>query len=140
MPQQLDRSKLDSAALRAIADVLQEARTAGAPFQAFVRAGRSNLCVSAVEAPAGAVESEFFEAAARRASTRGRRLLPVVDSGEIDGCLWIAYEVGSNKPLPEYRKHLLLPTATWLRVLGDVARAIDEAAERRVFAYEVGPD
>jgi hypothetical protein len=142
MPLQLDRSTLDNAALAAIAEALSGARRAAGPaaFQATVRIGKRTLCVRAMEVPAGASASSYLEAASRRAGTRGRRLLPLIETGEVDGCVWTAYDVGSTTPLDEYRKHLLLPTATWLRVLSDVARALDEAADDGVFAYEVGPD
>jgi hypothetical protein len=139
MPHQLDASPLDHAGRAAIAAALGGARVPGAAFQAFVRVDRLNLCVNAVEAPA-ADRSGFSDAAARRAATRGRRLLPVVDAGELEGRVWIAYDMDSTTPLADHRKHLVLPTATCLRLLADVAHALDEAADDGVFPYEVGPE
>jgi hypothetical protein len=101
MPHQLDASPLDHAGRAAIAAALGGARVPGAAFQAFVRVDRLNLCVNAVEAPA-ADRSGFSDAAARRAATRGRRLLPVVDAGELEGRVWIAYDMDSTTPLADH--------------------------------------
>jgi hypothetical protein len=67
-------------------------------------------------------------------------MLPVLDSGHVDGRLWIAYDMGSATPLTKHGGPRLLPTATSLRVLTDVARALDEAAAKYVFASELRPD
>jgi hypothetical protein len=139
MTRQLDASTLDRAGRAAIAGALAQARLPGTAFQASVRIDRRNLCVNAVHAPADG-PSDYLDAAARRAATRGRRLLPVVDAGQLKDCFWIAYDRGSTSPLAEYRKHLLLPTSTCLRLLADVARALDDAADDGVFPYEVGPE
>ena len=103
-----------------------------------MRAGGSNVCVNAVNAGSDAWP-RYSESASRRAATSGRRLLPVIDSGEIDGRLWIAYDMGSATSLADVRGRRLLPTATSLRVLLDVARALDGAAAEGVFACELPP-
>ena len=104
-----------------------------------MRAGGSNVCVNAVNTGSDAW-SRYSESASRRAATSGRRLLSVIDSGEIDGRLWIAYDMGSATPLADLRGRRLLPTATSLRVLPDVARALDGAAAEGVFACELPPE
>ena len=104
-----------------------------------MRAGGSNVCVNAVNAGSEAW-SRYSDAASRRAATGGRRMLPVIDCGEIDGRLWIAYDMGSATPLADLSGRRLLPTATSLRVLLDVARALDGAAAEGVFACELPPD
>lgn len=130
----LESQRLDEAA---VAVALEGLDTRGATRQACIRADGRNACVNAVYAggddPAG-----YLEAAARRAATTGRRLLPVLDSGEIDGRLWIAYDMGSMTPLTDHFGRLL-PTATSLGVISDVARALDDAAGDGVFAAELPP-
>jgi hypothetical protein len=54
--------------------------------------------------------------------------------------LWIAYDMGSATPLPDNRERLVLPTATCLRLLSDVARALDHAAAEGVFPCELPPE
>jgi Protein kinase domain len=136
MTRLLDSPQVDHAAVAAALDGL---RDRGATCQAYMRAGGSNVCVNAVNA-GGDAWSRYSESASRRAATSGRRLLPVIDSGEIDGRLWIAYDIGSATSLVERRGRHLLPTATSLHVLPDVARALDAAAAEGVFACELRPD
>src|ERR671915_124723 len=136
MTRLLDSPLVDPAAVAAALDGL---RDRGATCQAYMRAGGSNVCVNAVNAGSDAWP-RYSESASRRAAAGGRRLLPVIDSGEIDGRLWIAYDMGSATPLADLRGRRLLPTATSLRVLPDVARALDGAAAEGVFAYELPPD
>src|ERR687895_263689 len=136
MTQLLDSPLVDPAAVAAALDGL---RDRGATCQAYMRAGGSNVCVNAVNAGSDAW-SRYSESASRRAATSGRRLLPMIGSGEIDGRLWIAYDMGSATSLADQRGRQLLPTATSLRVLPDVARALDGAAAEGVFAYELPPD
>ena len=102
----------------------------------FIRAGGSKVCINAVNA-GGERWAEYSEAASRRAATGGRRMLPVLDRGDADGRFWIAYEVGSARSLADHRP---LPTSTSRRVLSDVARALDEAAAKGVFAWELPPE
>jgi hypothetical protein len=135
MIQRLRTPKVDEAA---IAVALEDLSARGATRQTYVRADGRDVCVNAVNAGEES-RSGYSEAALRRAATRGRRLLPVLDSGEIEGRLWIAYEMGSTTSLADNRGHLLLPTAKCLRVLSDVARALDDAAREGVFAYELPP-
>jgi protein kinase-like protein len=123
----------------AVAAALDGLRDRGATCQAYMRAGGSNVCVNAVNAGSEAW-SRYSDAASRRAATGGRRMLPVIDCGEIDGRLWIAYDMGSATPLADLRGRRLLPTATSLRVLLDVARALDGAAAEGVFACDLPPD
>jgi len=132
----LDSAKVDDAAVAAALDGL---RDRGATCQAHIRAGGTNLCVNAVNG-GGSGWSAYSEAASRRAGTGGRRMLPVLDGGEIDGLLWIAYDMGSAMSLADHRSRHLLPTATSLQVLSDVARALDDAAASGVFASELPPD
>src|ERR687896_51713 len=136
MTRLLDSPLVDPAAVAAALDGL---RDRGATGQAYMRAGGSNVCVNAVNAGSDAW-SRYSESASRRAAASGRRLLPVIDSGEIDGRLWIAYDRGSATPLADLRGRRLLPTATSLRVLPDVARALDGAAAEGVFACELPPE
>jgi hypothetical protein len=95
----LDSPKVDVAA---VAHALDGLRARGATCQAYLQADGPNVCVNAVK---GGEEGspEYSEAASRRAAARGRRLLPVLDSGEVDGRRWIAYERGSTTSLPKYR-------------------------------------
>jgi hypothetical protein len=136
MTRLLESPLVDPAAAAAALDGLHDR---GATCQAYIRAGGSNVCVNAVNAGSDAW-SRYSESASRRAATSGRRLLPVIDSGEIDGRLWIAYDMGSATSLVERRGRHLLPTATSLRVLPDIARALDAAAAEGVFACELPPD
>ena len=136
MTRLLDSAKVDDAAVAAALDGL---RDRGATRQAYIRASGTNLCVNAVNAGGGGW-SAYSEAASRRAATGGRRMLPVLDGGEIDGVLWIAYDMGSAMSLADHRSRHLLPTATSLQVLSDVARALDDAAAEGVFASELPPD
>src|ERR687896_1898553 len=136
MTRLLDSPLVDPAAVAAALDGL---RDRGATCQAYMRAGGRSVCVNAVNAGSDAW-SRYSESASRRAATSGRRLLPVIGSGEIDGRLWIAYDMGSATSLADQRGRQLLPTATSLRVLPDVARALDGAAAEGVFAYELPPD
>src|SRR5918999_1218952 len=135
MTRLLDSPLVDPAAVAAALDGL---RDRGATCQAYMRAGGSNVCVNAVNAGSDAWP-RYSESASRRAATGGRRLLPVIDSGEVDGRLWIAYDMGSATSLADARGRRLLPTATSLRVLLDVARALDGAAAEGVFACELPP-
>src|SRR5918992_674408 len=135
MTRLLDSPLVDRAAVAAALDGL---RDRGATCQAYMRAGGSNVCVNAVNAGSDAWP-RYSESASRRAATGGRRLLPVIDSGEVDGRLWIAYDMGSATSLADARGRRLLPTATSLRVLLDVARALDGAAAEGVFACELPP-
>src|ERR671914_1411401 len=135
MTRLLDSPLVDPAAVAAGLDGL---RDRGATCQAYMRAGGSNVCVNAVNAGSDAWP-RYSESASRRAATGGRRLLPVIDSGEVDGRLWIAYDMGSATSLADARGRRLLPTATSLRVLLDVARALDGAAAEGVFACELPP-
>ncbi|HEV3376957.1 MAG TPA: hypothetical protein VG126_06730, partial [Thermoleophilaceae bacterium] len=125
---------LDEAAIAAAVDGL-DAR--GATRQAYVDGDGHRVCVNAVMVGEDR-RSSFSEAAARRAATRGRRLLAVLGSGEADGRLWIAYDMGSTTSLAENGGRRL-PTATCLRVLLDVARALDDAAADGFFASELPP-
>jgi hypothetical protein len=132
----LDSPKVDVAA---VAQALDGLRAPGATCQAYLHADGRDVCVNAVN---GGKEGwpEYSEAVSRRAATRGRRLLPVLDSGEVDGRRWIAYDMGSTTSLPTYRGQHPLPTATSIRVLSDVARALDDAAGEGVFPSELPPD
>lgn len=114
-------------------------RKRGATLCTCIRIEGTNLCVNAVNAGRNGWPG-YSEAASRRAAAGGRRLLPVLDSGDIDGRLWIAYHMGSATSLADHGSPRLLPTATSLRVLTDVARALDEAAAGGVFASELPPD
>lgn len=136
MTRLLHSAKVDDAAVAAALDGL---RDRGATCQAYIRTGGSNVCVNAVNGGGGGW-SAYSEAVSRRAATGGRRMLPVLDGGEIDGRLWIAYDMGSARSLADHRSRHLLPTATSLQVLSDVARALDEAAAEGVFASELPPD
>jgi hypothetical protein len=122
---------------RAIAAAVDGLDARGATRQAYVQADGRGVCVNAVVAGKDRWSS-FSEAASRRAAARGRRLLPVLGSGEADGRLWIAYDMGSKTSLAE-QPGQLLPTATCLRVLLDVARALDDAAGDGLFASELPP-
>jgi hypothetical protein len=133
--QVLDFPKVDDAAVAVALEVL---RDRGATCQAYIRAGGTNVCVKAVYA-GGDRWSEYREAASRRAATRGRRMLPVLDSGDVEGRFWIAYDVGTARSLADHRGRPILPTSTSQRVLSDVARALDEAAAQGVFASELPP-
>src|ERR687895_576361 len=95
----------------AVAAALDGLRDRGATCQAYMRAGGSNLCVNAVNAGSDAW-SRYSESASR----------------------------GSATPLADLRGRRLLPTATSLRVLPDVARALDGAAAEGVFACELPPE
>jgi hypothetical protein len=130
----LKRAGVDRAAVAAAADGLGDR---GATCQVYLRAGGRNVCVNAVNAGAEAWPG-YSAAASRRAAVGGRRMLPVLDSGEGEDRLWIAYDMGSAKSLSEHRGHLL-PTATALRVLADVASALDGAAAQGMFAWELPP-
>ncbi len=132
----LDSRKVDVAA---VAHALDGLRARGATCQAYLQAGGHDVCVNAVNG-GGHGWREYSEAASRRAATRGRRLLPVLDSGEVDGRYWIAYDMGSTTSLPKYRGLHPLPTATCIRVLSDVARALDDAARDGVFPTELPPE
>jgi hypothetical protein len=123
---------IDKAAIAAALDGLD---SRGATRQAYVETDGRKVCVNAVMAGEDRWSS-FSQAASRRAAIRVRRLLPVLGSGEADGRLWIAYDMGSTTSLTEHPGHLL-PTATSLRVLLDVARALDEAAANGLFASEL---
>ena len=136
MTRLLHSPKVDDAA---VAAAIEGLRDRGATCQAYMRADGINLCVNAVNA-GGRAWAAYSEAASRRAATAGRRMLPVLDGGEIDGRLWIAYDVGSAMSLVDHRSRGALPTATALQVLSDVARALDEAAAEGVFATELPPD
>ncbi|MGH2741643.1 MAG: protein kinase domain-containing protein, partial [Thermoleophilaceae bacterium] len=136
MTQQLDTPGLERAGAAAIAAALHGLRTQGVACQAFVPIDGRNVWVTAVHADS----EDWWAAAARRAATHGRWLLPVADVGELDGWQWIAYDMGSTTPLSYSREHRLLPTATCLRLLSDVARGLDAAAEDGVFACEVPPE
>lgn len=114
-------------------------RKRGATCCTCIRIEGTNLCVNAVNAGRNGW-SGYSEAASRRAVAGGRQLLPVLDSGDIDGRLWIAYDMGSATSLADHGSPRLLPTATSLRVLTDLARALDEAAAGGVFASELPPD
>jgi hypothetical protein len=133
--QRLTSPKLGEAAIKAAVDGLD---VRGATRRAYVEADGRDVCVSAVMAGEEAWPS-LSDAVARRAAARGRRLLPVLDSGDVEGRFWIAYDMGSTTSLADHRRHLLLPTATCLRVLLDVARALDDAAADGLFAYELPP-
>src|ERR671914_35631 len=135
MTRLLDSPLVDPAAVAAGLDGL---RDRGATCQAYMRAGGSNVCVNAVNAGSDAWP-RYSESASRRAATGGRRLLPGIDSGEGDSRLWIAYDMGSATSLADARGRRLLPTATSLRVLLDVARALDGAAAEGVFACDLPP-
>jgi hypothetical protein len=134
--QVLDCPKVDDAA---VAAVLEGLRDRGATCQVYIRAGGTNVCINAVNAGRDGW-SEYSEAASRRAATGGRRMLPVLGSGEVDARFWIAYDVGSARSLADHRARGLLPTSTSQRVLSDVARALDEAAAKGLFASELPPD
>jgi protein kinase-like protein len=138
----LERPGVDHAAIAAAVEGL---RDRGATCQAYLRGDGTNVCVNAVNAGSdgwpgySAAASRRAAAASRRAAAGGRRMLPVLDSGDIDGRLWIAYDMGSATSLSDQRGRHLLPTATSLRVLSDVARALDDAAAEGVFASELPP-
>jgi hypothetical protein len=132
----LDSAKVDDAA---VAAALDDLRDRGATCQAYIRAGGTNLCVNAVNGGGGGW-SAYSEAVSRRAATGGRRMLPVLDGGEIDGLLWIAYDMGPAMSLADHRSRHLLSTVTSLQVLSDVARALDEAAAKGLFPSELPPD
>jgi protein kinase-like protein len=131
----LDSPKVDGAA--AVAVAVEALRDRGATCQAYIRTGGTKVCVNAVNA-VGRGWPEYSEAASRRAAAGGRRMLPVLDGGVVDGRFWIAYDMGSATSLADHRG--LLPTSTCLRVLSDVARALDEAGAKGVFASELPPD
>lgn len=131
----LESPKVDVAA---VAQALDGLRPRGATRQAYLRADGHDVCVNAVNA-GGDDWPEYSEAASRRAAARGRRLLPVLGGGKVDGRHWIAYDMGSTTSLPKHAGHPL-PTATCIRVLADVARALDDAAGEGMFACELPPD
>src|SRR5918992_3423323 len=116
MTQLLDSPLVDPAAVAAALDGL---RDRGATCQAYMRAGGSSVCVNAVNAGSDAW-SRYSESASRRAATSGRRLLPGIGSGGIDGRLWIAFDMASGTPLSGPRGPQIPPTATSLPVLPDV--------------------
>jgi hypothetical protein len=113
-------------------------RKRGAAIQTFIQAGGTNICVNAVNGGRRGWDG-YAKAASRRTAAGGRRMLPVLDSGDIDGRLWIAYDIGSATPLADHPSPRLLPTATSLRVLTDVARALDEVAAHGLFPSELPP-
>jgi hypothetical protein len=125
-----DSPRVDEAAVAAAVEGL---RKRGASCQAYLDRG---VCVSAVNAGERRWPA-YAEAVSRRAAVRGRRLLPVIGSGAVDGRCWIAYDMGAAISLPEYGG--VLATATCQRVLSDVARALDEAAGDGVYAWELPP-
>lgn len=130
-----DSTKIDHAA---VAAALEGLRDRGSRCQAYLRADGTNLCVDAVHA-GRCSPSRYSESASRRAVIGGRRLLPVVGSGDIDGRLWIAYDIGSATSLADHRRRGPMPTAASLQVLSDVARALDGAAAAGVLAFELLP-
>lgn len=121
-----------------MAAAVEGLRKRGSIVQTCIRTQGANLCVNAVNGGRNG-RPGYSEAASRRAAAGGRRLLPVLDSGNIDGRLWIAYDMGAATSLAEPCSPRL-PTATSLRILTDVARALDEAAARGVFASELSPE
>jgi hypothetical protein len=129
----VDSSEIDHAAVAAAVDGL---RNRGATCRAFIRARETKVCLNAVNAGRDAWDA-YSAAASRRAATRGRRMLPVLDIGRLGDRFWIAYDVGSATPLADRHP---LPTAISLRVLSDVARALDRAAGEGVFASELPPE
>ena len=135
MSRRVDRPKLDEAALAAAVEGLRER---GATCRARIPVEGTTVCVDAVNAGRSA-STKYSEAASRRAAIGGRRMLPVVGAGKVDRRFWIAYDTGSMTPLSECRDRRLLSTATSVRVLSDVARALDEAAAAGVFAWELAP-
>jgi hypothetical protein len=135
MTQVLDSPRIDHAA---VAAAVEGVRERGATCQALFRADGTDVCVNAV--CAGRKRwSGYSKAASKRAAAGGPRMLPVLDSGEVDGRLWIAYDLGSARSLADHRGRRVVPTTTALRVLSDVAKALDEARAEGLFACELPP-
>jgi hypothetical protein len=128
--------ELDHAGRDAIAAALDRLRTERTADETYVRTRGREMCVRAVRA-APEDWHRYSTAAARRAAVNGRWLLPVCGVGAHGEWLWIAYDIGSATPLSDYRKGLVLPTATCLRLLSDVARGLDDAIAKRVFPCEL---
>jgi hypothetical protein len=128
--------KVDHAA---VAAAIEDLRGRGATCQVFMRASGTNVCVHAVNAGKRRW-ADYSEAGSARAAIDGRRMLPVLDIGDVDDLFWIAYDVDSAKPLAELRNRGPLPTTTALRVLSDLAQALDDAAGEGVFASELPPE
>ena len=139
MTELLETRKLDRAGRAAIAVALDRLPGGSTTGQVYARMWGRNACVNAMRAPSSEEWPGWSAAAARRAATGGRRLLPVLGSGQLDGWLWIAYEMGSTSSLSDHPRRLRLPTATSLRLLLDVARALDGAALAGLFPHELAP-
>jgi hypothetical protein len=128
--------KLDHAA---VAAAIEDLAGRGETCQVYMRAGGTNVCVNAVNAGKRRW-ADYLEAGSARAAIDSRRMLPVLDIGDVDGQFWIAYDVDSAKSLAELRNRGPLPTTTALQVLSDLAQALDDAAGEGVFASELAPD
>ena len=82
----------------------------------------------------------FAGAVAQRAALSSERLLPVVASGNADGRLYVAYELGAAVPLSAYRASSELSTQRCLALLLGISRALDDAVSQGSPPYAATPE
>jgi hypothetical protein len=132
-----ERLELDNGALaRAVAQV-----PAGeVPRQTLAWLDERRVCIELVAPRAPRSEWLWYSAAAaRRAGLRTERLAPLVRSGQLGECFYVAYDVGDALPLADYRQHLGLPLSRAFDLLTGIARALDTVVGDGLYPTEVGP-
>ncbi len=84
--------------------------------------------------------SRYSTTAARRASTTGDRLCPVVATGHMDDRFFVAYEVGQGWALYADGQGAALSSARCMQLLNGVGRGLDQAAAAGSYPTELTPE
>jgi serine/threonine protein kinase len=124
-----------------LADALAATPADGGHHRAFVRLRGRTVVFHSVRTE----EPEerwlgYSAAAAKRASIKSGRLLPLVASGQSEGCFYVAYEIGSAIPLAAYREVVQLSTEQAVQILWGIAAGLDDAVGHKLFPAEVTPE
>lgn len=123
-----------------IVRVLANGPGPGVAFQTEVTLGRRTLCVNAVRWPeSDDARLRYAGAVSRRAEAEPYRLLPVAATGGVDGCHWVACEVGAAVPLDSERG-LRWDAGSCLDLLFNVGQGLDEAAAEGLLPFELDSD
>ena len=124
-----------------IARALEGIEIADAPRQVLAQVDDRTVCLNVVAAD-GSEDgwSHYSAAATRRASATGDRLCPVAATGHMDDRFFVAYEVGRARALYPDGQPEELSSARCVRLLHDVGRGLDQAAEADLYPTELTPE
>jgi Protein kinase domain len=132
-----ERLELDNGAL---ARAVEQVPAGEVPRQTLAWLDKRRVCIELVAPRAPRSEWLWYSAAAaRRAGLRTERLAPLVRSGQLGECFYVAYDVGDALPLADYRQHPGFSLSHAFDLLTGIARALDGVVRDGLYPTEVGP-